>query len=676
MADYLIKGETLTAIADAIRDKGKIYQNLTPIQMPTFIQNNLLSTGDVDCILDRTITEISNTTVKQLGNYAFADCIDLETIYLPEVNIVNKSAFYNCKPKIVTLGVSVINEVEDKLDDVSVMLNSNTNLEELYLPSCVKLYSSAVSGATNLRIVELPVVDSLTKLAFYKCTSLTKINFPNCGTTTTYGVGMQAFDGCTSLKEVYLPQIKSMNGYAFRSCPIEIFYAPMLAGQHASDPFTSVTTFRSVTTAHPTIPAWSAKWKQLEHYSNSAATSIASSAFYGCSLLNEYGFYAPNLSVATTQDTFRGTGFVEVTPDTFPVLSGTLGNYAFYTCPNLKSVHLSLITSTGNRAFGSCPNLEYVKLDNVTTMYTNASYPAFVNCTSLKEIHLPAYSGNIVANWLNGLTALEVVDIPLTKVITSNAFKGCTALSKVSFPNLTTVQANAFSGCTGLREVELGTENNGEITLTLSTNAFLNCTNLSKLTIYYDIMASLANASTAFNGTGITATTGSILVPAKLLSAYKSAANWSNYKDRIYPLSPIFYIRGVSQTMTASSQTLAQWWATDNYRTVTGPAYTYSYYSVITSTRMIPVSSVVNGSIVTIHKASVYKTLQVTPRTSQPKFIKTSDPGWFTYNKIIKTGYINGIDGSTGTSMLTYTASISGLASKDYITIGQNYLAV
>lgn len=673
MADYLIKGETLTAIADAIRDQGNIpYQCLTPTQMPAFIQNNLLSIG----ILERTITSISNTVVQQLGNYAFADCVDLDDIYLPEVSSVSKSAFYNCKPRKVTLGVPAINVEVDKLDDVSVMLNSNTNLEELYLPSCVSLYSSAVSGATNLRIADLPVVDVLTKSTFYKCTSLTQINFPNCGTTTTYGVGTQAFDGCTSLREVYLQQIKSMNGFAFRSCPIEIFYAPMLAGQHSSNPFTSVTTLKSVTTGHSTIPAWSAHWKNLEYYSNSVATNIASSAFYGCSLLNEYGFYAPNLSVATTQDTFRGTGFVEVTPDIFPVLSGTLGNYAFYTCPNLKSVHLSLITSTGNRTFGSCPNLEYVKLDNVTNMYTNASYPAFVNCTSLKEVHLPAYSGNIVANWLNGLTALEVVDIPYAQVIVTNAFKGCTSLSKVNFPFLSNVQGNAFSGCTELREVELGTENNAKITLTLSTNAFLNCTNLSKLTIYYDIMASLANASTIFNGTGITATTGSILVPAKLLSAYKSAVNWSNYKDRIYPLSPIFYIRGVSQTMTASSQTLAQWWATDNYKTVTGPSYTYSYYSVITSTRTIPVTSMVNGSIVTVYKTSVYKTLQATSRTSQPKFIKTSDPGWFTYDKIIKAGYINGVDGSTGTSMLTYTASISGLTSKDYITIGQNYLAV
>ena len=536
MADFLIKGETLTAIADAIRDKGNVpYQYLTPIQMPAFIQSNLLSIGDVNCILDRTITKISNTTIQQLGNYAFADCVNLDTVYLPEVNSVSKSAFYNCKPKIVTLGVSAINVEVDKLDDVSVMLNGNTNLEELYLPSCVSLYSSAVSGATNLRIVELPVVDVLTKSAFYKCTSLTKISFPNCGTTTSYGIGTQAFDGCTSLKEVYLPRIKSMNAFAFRNCPIEIFYAPMLAEQHASDPFTSVTTFKSVTTGHSTIPAWSTHWPNLEYYSNSVATNIAVAAFCGCSLLTEEGFYAPNLSIASVSSTFKTTGFIEVTPEVFPALSGTLGNYAFYGCPNLKSVHLSLITSTGNRAFGGCPNLEYVKLDNVTTMYTNASYPAFVSCTSLKEIHLPAYSGNIVSNWLNGLTALEVVDIPLTKVIIANAFKGCTALSRVSFPNLTTVQGNAFSGCTSLEEVEIGTKEVATA-LTLSTNAFLNCSSLKELTIYYSSVATLANASTIFNGTGITATTGSIYVPGDLLTSYKAATNWSNYANRIFPI--------------------------------------------------------------------------------------------------------------------------------------------
>jgi hypothetical protein len=260
--------------------------------------------------------------------------------------------------------------------------------------------------------------------------------------------------------------------------------------------------------------------------------------------LTEGGFYAPNLSAATGSSTFKTTGFIEITPEVFPALSGTLGNYAFYGCPNLTSVHLSLITSTGNRTFGGCPNLEYVKLDNVTTMYTNASYPAFVSCTSLKEIHLPAYSGNIVANWLNGLTALEVVDIPLTKVITANAFKGCTALSRVSFPNLTTVQGNAFSGCTSLEEVEIGTKEVATA-LTLSTNAFLNCSSLKELTIYYSSVATLANASTIFNGTGITATTGSIYVPGDLLNSYKAATNWSNYKNRIFPYdATVFSIRG------------------------------------------------------------------------------------------------------------------------------------
>jgi hypothetical protein len=153
--------------------------------MPAFIQGNFMSIG----ILDRTITSISNTAVKQLGKYAFAECVNLEDIYLPEVSSVSASAFYKCKPRKVTLGVSAINVVESVRDDVSIMLNGNTNLEELYLSSCVRLYSSAASGATNLKVVELPIVDSLTKFAFYKCTSLSQINFPNCGATTSYGVG-------------------------------------------------------------------------------------------------------------------------------------------------------------------------------------------------------------------------------------------------------------------------------------------------------------------------------------------------------------------------------------------------------------------------------------------------------------------------------------------------------
>lgn len=636
MADYLIKGSTLSQIADSLRSVGKFSSRISPASMPKYILGNLTSNGVVDGILDRTIESIDNYTCTALGPYAFAECSLLNKVYMDKCNTVGvqafvnciqlnevdmnlchnisesaflncsnleiinmpncgnisgSSTFHNCKPKKVTMGV------QDLTSDSAFgkMLYKNTNLEELYLPQCQLIYSSTLLECSNLTKIEAPNVTIVTQSAFYKCYALKEIDFPELGTPITernWDIGAYAFASCSALEKVNIPIAKSINNYCFANCAsLKEFYAPCVSNYGSSDPFLNVTTLESFTEARTTIKDWHTHWPNLKYYSNSVATSVAEKAFHGCSLLNEYGFYAPNLAVASPS-AFQETGFIEVTPETFPALSGTLGNYAFYTCPNLKSVHLSLITSTGNRTFASCPNLEYVKLDNVTSMYTHASYPAFINCTSLKEVHLPAYSSSIVANWFNNLTTLKNVDIPLATAINTNAFKGCVALSKVSFPNVTTIQASAFDGCTSLEEIEIGTKEVAK-TLTLQTKAFSNCTSLRELTIYYSSVATLANATTVFDGTGITATTGSIYVPGDLLDSYKTATNWSNYQNRIFPYdATVFSIRGAQQkVMGTGNKTWTDWQNTSNYNnnatyyfkassySQSWPNYVKSYYS-------------------------------------------------------------------------------------------------
>ena len=49
--------------------------------------------------------------------------------------------------------------------------------------------------------------------AFYYCTNLTNINFPNCTS-----IGSYAFQYCSSLVSVSLPKCVNIYNYAFRSC--------------------------------------------------------------------------------------------------------------------------------------------------------------------------------------------------------------------------------------------------------------------------------------------------------------------------------------------------------------------------------------------------------------------------------------------------------------------------
>lgn len=522
MDKYWISGSILTSIADAIRlqaDFESTYK-MTPRDMPGLIQNGTIP---VD-LVTRTITSITNTTIDTVGDYAFANCLDLHTINLPNANNIGVSAFYNCKPSNVTLGVTIINP-DEKIDVVSSMLNGNTNLQYLNLPECTNLMSSAVSGATNLISVSLPKCTQITQSAFYHCTSLKSAILPKVVST----LGKCSFDGCTSLSIFSAPLVSSANGYALRNCPLKTLYMPALTGWSTSNPLTSVTTLESVTTGHEAIPAWSAHWPNLKYYSNSNATTITAAAFSGCTNLKAANFHAPNLT-AIAQSAFRNGGFDYANSAIFPNVTGTIGAYAFYQCASLSSVNLPGVTSLAAGVFKGCTTLKYVKLAALTSLAVNSNHSTFADCPALQSIYLTNYTAPIVRYTFYSNTALTTVSIPKATQINSYAFHHCTALRTISLPAVTTIQANAFSGATALSSVDIGTT--AATKVTIAAQAFINLASLSTLKIRYTSLASLANVN-AFTGTGITSTTGSIYVPNAWLASYKAATNWKTFSARM-----------------------------------------------------------------------------------------------------------------------------------------------
>ncbi len=528
MAQYLVQGSTLTAIADAIREKGKIYNNLTPAQMPSYIKNNLLSTGDVDYILDRTIVSISNSTCTKLGAYAFAGCTNLNTINMPKVSSVGTSAFYQCTPAYVTLGLTQIaDNVVANSPEVAILAN-NTNLINLNLPSCTAIYSSVCTGATNLVSISVPNVDILTKHAFSGCTALTEVSLPKCGTTTTYGIGTAAFAKCTSLSKVYAPMIKSLNANAFSGCTaLKEFYAPQMVGT-SDTPFAGVTTLESVTIGYATIPAWSATWPNLAYFSDSAATAISAAAFSGCTKLKAQNFHAPNVA-AIPQSAFRNGGFTYANSTVFPKVAGTIGNYAFYQCASLSYVNLPNVTSLGNGVFKGCTTLKSVTLPALTSVAVTSTHSTFADCPNLQSIHLNNYNAPIVRYLFYNNTALKTVSVPKATTVEAYAFQLCTALSTISLPAVNNIKGSAFLSCTALTSVDVGTAT--AVKVTFAASAFKG-TGLNTLRIRYTSLASLANVN-AFAGTGITSTTGSIYVPTAWVASYKAATNWKTFATQI-----------------------------------------------------------------------------------------------------------------------------------------------
>ena len=133
--------------------------------------------------------------------------------------------------------------------------------------------------------------------------------------------------------------------------------------------------------------------------------------------------------------------------------------------------------------------------------------------------------------------------MPACQYIRPQAFSQCTQLQNVIMPSCLGIDANAFYQCSEITTVELG-KNLSNVSLSVTPyigNAtFYQCNKLAQLKLYWPTIATLSNTN-ALTYTPLSRSTyisgwGSIYVPASLVEAYKSAANWTVYASRITAL--------------------------------------------------------------------------------------------------------------------------------------------
>lgn len=144
MTEYIIKGETLTALADAIRGKEEVKNTI-----PNYISNRAYLTQ----------FPIPEGTTK-IRPYAFRSCVGLTEVVLPEgLTEIGDNAFYGC-----------------------------TNLVITNIPASVtKIGANAFYGCKGLTEITFDgVPTSIASNAFTNCTNLANIIFPS-GTTPPSG---------------------------------------------------------------------------------------------------------------------------------------------------------------------------------------------------------------------------------------------------------------------------------------------------------------------------------------------------------------------------------------------------------------------------------------------------------------------------------------------------------
>ena len=215
---------------------------------------------------------------------------------------------------------------------------------------------------------------------------------------------------------------------------------------------------------------------------------------------------------------------------------------AFYNCQKLKDLNAPLVATLGEEAFASS-RLEAVSLPLVTELPRQT----FFNCGSLKSAYLPS----VVTVGEKALaTGLDSIDLPAAESLGYFAFGGC-GIRSVSLPKLKTVGQRAFGECYRLETVELPlAEVISEdcfmrctalrsVTLSsaksIGSYAFTGCSQLESLTIGSASVCTLTdNNRMVFNGTPSSL---KIYVPPELVNSYKTAAGWSNYEGKIYPIA-------------------------------------------------------------------------------------------------------------------------------------------
>lgn len=124
-------------------------------------------------LVNRTITNVNDKLIYTIGQYAFKNCVNLESIKFERVETIEIYAFDGC-----------------------------TKLTELNLPSIKNIKSYGFNSCSGIKEVDLPSLTTLGGYAFYNCSGIERVNLPN-----TTSIGANSLSGLKSCKLIELNNI-------------------------------------------------------------------------------------------------------------------------------------------------------------------------------------------------------------------------------------------------------------------------------------------------------------------------------------------------------------------------------------------------------------------------------------------------------------------------------------
>ncbi len=454
----------------------------------------------------------------EIRRHAFYSCTALRGIELPSsLETIATSAFQLCTDlrtitfpsSVLTIGVNAF--------------RGNQNLKTVtFNEGLEQIYANAFIG-TGIVSVEFPsTLDRLGQYAFYSC--------PNLKTVVFQGA-VRGFDGDIDYIQTsnYLTVLAPENSWALHGQLGDVFAScTALESVAFSDEqeflgknmFFGCTSLKDVT-----LGTWTEEIRRHAFYGCSALQgiefppsleTIGASAFQACTDLRAVTFPSSVMVIGTNAfrddkalkvvtfnegleqiyaNAFIGTGVISVE---FPSTLDRLGQYAFYSCPNLKTVTFkNTVRGFDGDSNDPEPNrLTYLDPDIWYSLHGQLG-DTFAVCTALESVTFADGQEFVGKNMFIGCTALKNVKLGSTlEEVRRHSFYGCSALQEITFPeNLEKIEDSAFRACTDLRKITIPSS-----VAVIGANAFRGDRELKIVTFNEGLEQICANA---FLGTGV-----------------------------------------------------------------------------------------------------------------------------------------------------------------------------
>ena len=484
-----------------------------------------------------------------IGSYAFYNCNKISTpINAPLCSTIGASAFQYCR-LLSSINVPLLSTLTN-----NIFLNCN-NLETFTMDfsNCLAIPTSAFAGCSKLSQAIFEKCSTILGSAFYGCSSLVNVAFPVCS-----NIGSYAFANCSNLSNATFPSCTTIGSYAFSNCG----WAE-LTEQNFPLPLIDLST-----TTLPT--GLFANCKNLSIVSL-PISSVTSTLFQGCTKLEEINL--PNVTTISTSG-FANCGLKTLDDTTFPNCN-IFGLYAFASCSQLSKITLSW-ASVPTAVFMECKSLTELSLPNCQSIGSSA----FQSCYGLVNVFLPQCV-SLSSNAFRYCSNIDIFNAPVCTSVWIGALQDCTNLRIVNLPLVNYTGGaygySVFAGCSSIQELTIGDVSNnifngnyGHFNETLKyvkvnnwvsipyntfkscpeletahfplcsssigSFAFSGCSKLKSLILDADAVPSLwANAfdNTPISDSSYLGYFGSIYVKTSMVEAFKTAANWSTFSDRI-----------------------------------------------------------------------------------------------------------------------------------------------